>query len=330
MPGDYDGGSVVFLPALLMVAVCWGVQQPADPYTVIRGDADVSAESMSRVADATRRALGALRPRFDGLPRLPFRVVLHSSAASLPANLAAGHHPGSPGMAVLDTREIHLLWQEMRAVQGDGVASVVTHEVVHILLHELAGAHGSRIPRWFHEGLAQVLAGAPYLGAREEDLIWRATARRLLYFSDLVDDFPRRETDLQLAYAQSWSFVAWLERRYGLDGLLDVIRRIDEDTSFSRALVTVTRESAVGLQDGWSHYLLYGSGARYRVLLDWCFPLSMVLALPLLALAMIRRLRADRRVSQRLDAQEANPTLHHSGIAAPGDSQTLPPEEEPR
>jgi hypothetical protein len=292
----------VFLPAFSLAALLC-VQLPPTPFTVTAGGGTVAPAAVAEVRTAVDSALTSLAGDFPGLPRLPFAVIVHANEAALPASVAGHHHPGSPGLALLERQEIHLLWREMLGEPGGGVRSVVKHEVVHILLQQLAGPFGGQVPRWFHEGLAQTLAGDGYLGAREQDIVWRANTNHLLAFSDLVDGFPERRTDLQLAYAQSHSYVAFLVRRYGVRRMLDIVRMLDRETSFSRGLVAVTGETTAALRDAWVDYLQHGSGASWRALLDMCFPLSMVLALPILAMAMIRRQRADRSVQRRLQRE---------------------------
>lgn len=293
----------MFLPAF-SIAVLLGLQQPSTPFTVTSGGGDVGPPVIARVQASVKSALQAMAEDFPGLPRTPFLVIVHAGSEALPAAVAEHHHQGSPGLALLHRQEVHLLWREMLADPGDGLRSVVKHEVVHILLNQLAGDYGARIPRWFHEGLAQVLAGDGYLGAREQDIVWRARAKTLLLFSELTDGFPDRPSELQLAYAQSYSYVAFLVRRHGLRAMLEAVRMVDRDVSFSRGLVRVTGEPTAALHDAWIDYLVHGSGANWRALLDMCFPLSMVLALPILALAMIRRQRADRGARRRMQADE--------------------------
>jgi hypothetical protein len=229
---------------------------------------------------------------------------VHAGARALPADLAAAHHEGSPGFALLARHEIHVLLAEVRA-SGKGLPAVLVHELTHELLDQLCEPWGSRLPRWFHEGLAQVVAGDTYLGASEESIVWRAASGTLLPFSSLDEDFPADQ--LQLAYAQSYSYVAWLDRTYGRRRLLEAADAVDGETTFLRALVVATGASTAELEDAWRDYLRYGSGAQWRRLLGHCFSLLMIFALPLLALAMIRRMRADRLARERLAREPAEP-----------------------
>src|SRR5262249_28233861 len=133
----------------------------------------------------------------------------------------------------------------------------------------------------------------------------RVSVNNLLPFSELEKGFPRDPTLLRLAYAQSFSYVKWLEGELGRDGLLALAKKIDDETSLLRALVMATGRNTGQLEDGWHDYLLYQSGAVYRALLKNCFSLLMILSVPLLALALRRRMRAEAAVRERLEREEA-------------------------
>ena len=148
---------------------------------------------------------------------------------------------------------------------------------------------------------AQLLAGDTYLSASEDDLVWRLAAGNLPPFGSLERRFPATRFELRSAYAQSYSYVAWLERNYGLPLLLRTARNTDERTSFGRSLVAQTGRSSLQLQDAWRDYVLYGSGASWRVLRENWFGLSMILVLPVLVLALIRRLHREERARQVLE-----------------------------
>jgi hypothetical protein len=204
---------------------------------------------------------------------------------------------------------------------------VVVHELVHELLDQYVHPRGGLVPRWFHEGLAQSIAGDTYLGAREDDLVWRAASRRLLAFGSLRSGFPQDEDGLRTAYAQSFSYVAWLQRQFGLEALVAVAAATDDLTSFERALVGRTGRSTLELEDAWRDHLQHGSGAPWRVLFDQCFALLLIAALPVLALAMIRRLAADRRAAARLATA---PPADEPAADAGGDSRDAPPDANDR
>ncbi len=270
---------------------------------VVAGTGDPTPAAVEQVRLAVDEELPALLTLFRGVPMERFFVHVHAARDSLPDALLAQLQPDSPGFALLGRHQIHLVWDEMRRT-GSSLRGVVVHELVHELLDQFVAPYGSGIPRWFHEGLAQSIAGDIYLGAREEDIVWRAAANRLISFGDLRAGFPQQPTELRVAYAQSYSYVAWLQREYGLDTLLTIAKAADELTSFERSLVGRTNRTTLELEDAWRDHLQHESGAVWRVVLNQCFSLAMVGALPLLVLALIRRLAADQRAATRLARSE--------------------------
>jgi len=148
----------VFLPCILWLVLSFGAQEPSGGWiTVSAGGPEVAAATVRGIERDAAASLDFLRPAFRGLPRHPFRIVVHGSASDLPPELAALHDSGSPGFALPSRHEIHVLLAECQDVRG--FQPVLAHEITHELLHQLAEPWGDRLPRWFHEGVAQVLAG---------------------------------------------------------------------------------------------------------------------------------------------------------------------------
>ncbi|HEB52129.1 MAG TPA: hypothetical protein ENI87_02620 [bacterium] len=297
----------IFLPNVILavlLAACGGEERPllvpAETAQVVAGAGDVDAGAVARVADVVARELPLLRRQL-GLARVErFFVHVHESRSAMPESLVAGLHEDAAGFAMLGSHQVHIVWGEVQRL-AVRLSGVVRHELVHELLDQLVAPQGRYLPRWFHEGLAQLLAGDTYLSASEDDLVWRLAAGNLPPFGSLERRFPETRFELRSAYAQSYSYVAWLERNYGLPLLLRTARNTDERTSFGRSLVAQTGRSSLQLQDAWRDYVLYGSGASWRVLRENWFGLSMILVLPVLVLALIRRLRREERARRVLE-----------------------------
>lgn len=333
----------MILPGILSLVLCLWPQDPVGRWcTVSAAGPSVPDRTVASVTAEVGPAMERVRAVFPDLPRTPFRIVLHRDAGDLPPVLRPFHHEGSPGFALLGRHEIHLLVEAADGAPA-GLRAVLVHELVHEFLDQANERLGVRLPRWFHEGLAQVIAGDTYLGVSEELIVWRAATQQLLPFYELADGFPRDPLLLRIAYAQSYSFVAWLERRLGRADLIELARSVDKDKSIELALVHATGRSTAALQDEWRDHVLHGSGASWRVLLQQFFALSMVLALPLLALAMIRRQRADRLARERLqDAETAEAPMPEADLLPedgdpdeferdgdpPDDDATAPDQEE--
>lgn len=305
----------MILPTVLALSLCCSTQEPmGGPATVSPATAEVPVAALAKVQAEVGPAVHELASVFGLREVQPFTVIVHRSGDDLPPALTALHHEGSPGFTLLARREIHLLLREV-AQNNRGLRTVVLHELAHELLDQACGKHGGRIPRWFHEGIAQALAGDTYLGASEEMIVWRAATGQLMPFYELEERFPAGQLPLSIAYAQSYSFVTWLARAYGNDALVAMARAVDEHTTLDHAMVEATGKPTEALHEGWRQHLLHGSGAAWRSVLSEFFPLFFVLILPVLAVAMIRRLEADQAAREQLAQQERDEAIRAAAVA---------------
>lgn len=265
----------------------------------------VSAATRDHVASLVADGVERLAPLFPGTPSRSCTVTAHETLDTLPADVRRSLHEGTAGIALLERSEIHLILEESRHHPPHDLRTVVDHEIVHVLLDQFAGEAGPYVSRWFHEGLAQELSGGPYVGMSEDDLVIATRAGRLFRFSDLRTDFPDDRSGLRRAYAQSFSFVGFLRREFGLETLLEAARHSSADDGFRGGFVAVTHGAMLHHVDAWKHYVLTESGAPMRFLMRNCFSFSIVIGLPLLALAVIRRFRRDDVVRRKLEAEES-------------------------
>lgn len=278
-------------------------QEAGPTVTIVAGTGDVETEWVDRVRRTVDSELPSLLAIFDGKPKHAFFVFVHATRDSMPPALAANLHSDSPAFALLGQHQIHLVAGEIRRL-GSPLAGVVRHELVHELLDQYVAPNGRVIPRWFHEGLAQHLAGDTYLRASEDDLVWGISTKRLPSFGTLATKFPSESIALRQAYAQSYSYVSFLARRYGLRDLLRVARAADDFTSFSHALVGRLGRSTYDLEEAWRDHVLHGSGAPWRVAFDQCFTFAMIGLLPVLVVALMRHLQREQRVRRKLIENE--------------------------
>lgn len=215
--------------------------------------------------------------------------------------------------------ELVIVEERIKPDPPDDLESVLAHELTHVVLGDLEhrlSAHTRRVPRWLHEGLAQVVAGSRYLGG-DDQLVWfRARTDRLLSMSSLSDSFPDDEDMLRVAYAESSSFVSWLDRNVGRQKVLDALRlwlsggaknldaalaEIDGDWSFTWA------------EGDWARDLRqYGALSFLR---NTCFNLLILLAIPLLFIVLYRRFLRERVAGERIDRWEQRQELERRRVA---------------
>ena len=189
-------------------------QDRAPQIRCVAADPSVGRQALAQVESMARRGVARLQKWFPGTPVRPVTIVLHSDASSIDPEQRGDLHPGVAGFARLQHDEIHLILQAIQVDPPNDLRTTVDHELVHILLDQHVGPNGLYVPRWLHEGLAQVLAGGLYLDIQEEHLALRVRDRTYLPFRSLRESFPSHDPDaLALAYGQSNSFVAFLRRK---------------------------------------------------------------------------------------------------------------------
>jgi hypothetical protein len=103
-----------------------------------------------------------------------------------------------------------MLIEAQSLVKDDG-QQTLRHELVHIALGRL----GRSWPHWFQEGLAQHLTGERRFSIESYTTLARAVAGdRIFRLDDLAQGFPERPSDVEVAYAESAAFVAFLYERH--------------------------------------------------------------------------------------------------------------------
>ncbi len=138
----------------------------------------------------------------------------------------------------------HLVLFDAVALRRDGGLSLVRHELAHAALGQLGGP---ALPRWFQEGLAVREAGE---WTAESDLALVRAAHSHLPLSELERGFPEGLTDLQLAYAESASFVDYLIDQHGLAAVQKLIRLCGSGTAFEAAFQQTLGERGLA-ESGW-------------------------------------------------------------------------------
>ena len=126
---------------------------------------------------------------------------------------------------------------------------VFTHELAHLALSQ-ATAH-KKIPRWFHEGFAIYQSGEWSLG-RVTALSSGVLANRLFSLHMLDDSFPASApAEVELAYAQSIDFVAYILGRFGTKAFAKLIRLVAKGTVFWLAMEEAFDINAKVLEKQW-------------------------------------------------------------------------------
>lgn len=138
-------------------------------------------------------------------------------------------------------------WAEALAYPAHGIlllnaASLAGPEGDQVLRHELAHVALGRLaqgwPRWFQEGFAMHVAGERLSVSRYTALFRAIRLDRVFPFEDLETRWPDRPSDVEIAYAQSESFFAYLLDRHGPAGFSRLLDAMAAGEDFRAAFAT--------------------------------------------------------------------------------------------
>jgi hypothetical protein len=130
------------------------------------------------------------------------------------------------------------------------------HEVCHLMLHH----HISRdkLPKWLDEGVAQWVSDGMMellINPKRQSLEDAVLAGRYIPLQQLHHRFPRDRQSLWLAYQESKSMVAYIEKRYGREGVINLLDRLKAGQDFDTAVFKNFSVSMNSLEDMWQRQL---------------------------------------------------------------------------
>jgi hypothetical protein len=112
------------------------------------------------------------------------------------------------------------------------------HELCHLLLHQQIGH--SNLPRWLNEGICQWVSdgiGEIFLDKSRSELDTAIMSGRMIPLDRLKNNFPSDAASLRLAYEQSKSVIAFIERNYGKKGIMDFLGHLKNGESAETASI---------------------------------------------------------------------------------------------
>lgn len=177
---------------------------------------------------------------------------------------------------------------------------VFAHELSHIALHRAVG--GAALPRWFVEGVAINQSGERSF--ERVRTLWEANVSgNLIPMRALSRAFPSRPGEVNIAYAQSASFVAFMhDDTDHADRVPRLMRELRRGRAFPTAIFEAYNRTLGTLEREWRHEL----NDRYTAL-----PLILsgsglwMLASVLIVLASLRARRRKRETLKRWGQEEA-------------------------
>ena len=136
---------------------------------------------------------------------------------------------------------------------GSSYWSLLRHEMAHLLLGDAESRHGTRLPRWFQEGIATYVSGEMNL-ARLMQLGWAQATGATPDFRDLEYTFPSQSSHAGAAYARSYLFIKYISQRFGEDAVAELLSESFQRGGINRGVVAAFDMNLAELLVGFDQY----------------------------------------------------------------------------
>ncbi len=215
-------------------------------------DEDFSQE----VLDSIQDAITGMEERYGFETSEPISVWIYATnddfQVARPPNfretIAAISYPG-----------YRLIASILRNGDSAELLRVLPHEVSHHVLSQATANPFSYVPLWFDEGLATHIQTGGTDGYME--MVTKAWRDGQLYnLNSLTAVFPYQPYKATLAYATSWSAIAFLEATRGPQAVADLIAAFGMGIPYDEAISQALGIDSVQLNDEWTNWVASHAG----------------------------------------------------------------------
>lgn len=198
------------------------------------------------------------------------------------------------GVALPDGKTIVIDCQTAPDVRR-GLNEIFLHELVHVLL--IQGALETRLPHWFHEGLAQKLSGE----WRVKDTLSVILSGRVPSLYSLDKPFPANAVWADKAYRASLLAVNFLEQEYGRDIYGQLIAETASTKEFRKAFYNLTGDTL----DEFAHRFRNKMQIKYGwLVMITSWPTMFVLMAIVFAAGAVRKIIQRRQMLAAMEDYE--------------------------
>ena len=254
------------------------------------GDANFGQAALNS-AQSGLQSISALLPL--DLAR-PVDIFIYANVSDLRGTLysesdiwVAGHANGAVGvvMVVIEPGANQSIFMEQR----------IPHELMHVMLYRSIGAGYNNLPAWLREGTATLVEVSPNPDY-DRVLAAAGTNNTMIPIKDLCASFPPNADTAFLAYAESRSFIHYLQRTYGSAKLLSLVSIYADGVDCERGTENAYGVSLSKLEMDWRASTL-GQNAilpALRNLSPYLFLLCLILLIPLIGIMTVMRKKGSR------------------------------------
>jgi hypothetical protein len=173
----------------------------------------------------------------------------------------------------------------------------IPHELMHLMLFQKTGKNYVNLPLWLAEGLASVneLYPNPDYQIILEDAYQN---ERLLPLSSLCRSFPNETAEALLAYAESASFVRFLQIHYDSSGLEKLVLEYVATNNCEQGIEHALGASLTQMESRWKREVFSKQTRQNRTesLIPWLVLMMVVLAAPLILSIVLLRQKITKPV----------------------------------
>ncbi|HPH95473.1 MAG TPA: peptidase MA family metallohydrolase [Anaerolineaceae bacterium] len=187
-------------------------------------------------------------------PSQQIRIYIYPSTQELQSALEISGQPWLAGHASPQLG-IVLVSIAPNADQRLRMEQQIPHELVHVMLYQSVGKDYDRIPPWLNEGLAtlaELYPNADYANV----LVTAGKNNTLLPMSSLCSPFPMDASRAFLSYAQSASFTRFLQQKYGVSGIQNLLLKYSDGLGCSEASFAAFGKPLASLESDWKEETL--------------------------------------------------------------------------
>jgi hypothetical protein len=210
---------------------------------------DGAASFGQKVQEIATNGLKAATNLLPVTPDFPIRIYVYPDTDILQQALSLTGQPWTAGHASPDIGVL-LVSNGSQSAELIEMERQIPHELMHVLEYKLAGASYATIPTWLNEGLATSVELYP-----DPDLqrVLNDSQANGSHFSisSLCDGFPQDAKTAQLAYAQSASFVNYLNGRFGSQIFSKLIENAASGQTCASAVNSATDVPLDQLEKDW-------------------------------------------------------------------------------
>jgi hypothetical protein len=205
---------------------------------------------VNELMDAAHGALARLSADTGAVLEKPAQLYIYANSSDLqgamihPQEWTGGAAYTRHGIIAIGIAPANIDWGKR----------AISHELAHLVVHQMTLNPYNDLPTWLDEGLAMYAEGEPESG--DISALERAVDNNsLISVQSLCSPFSAYSNLATLGYAQSYSLVEYLISSYGQPKMLELLNTFSEGSDYDAALEAVYGFDMDTLDSLWREYV---------------------------------------------------------------------------